>query len=159
MPDAVVVLEAVLEVVSPDGSHRSVPVAGSPFLIGRGGDNGNHLQLDDRLVSRQCAAIVSQAGNYYLEDRGNRHGLYINDQKIDKSVLADGDVISFGPEDTYKIIFHVTPAAESVQSILTRMESLPRDASFSTAWASSICCWKQPRFSILNFRLIPCFAA
>ena len=50
--------ETVLEVVSPDGSRRYVRVTQTPFLIGRGAETGNHLQLSDRRISRSCAAIV-----------------------------------------------------------------------------------------------------
>ena len=50
--------EAVLEVVSPDGARRYARVAQSPFLIGRGAETGNHLQLSDRRISRECAAII-----------------------------------------------------------------------------------------------------
>jgi len=49
---------AVLEVVSPDGARRYVRVAQTPFLIGRGAETGNHLQLSDRRISRNCAALV-----------------------------------------------------------------------------------------------------
>ena len=51
----------VLEVVSPDGSRRPVPVTQTPFGIGRGSEAENHLKLDDPLISRQCAAIVARA--------------------------------------------------------------------------------------------------
>ena len=71
-------------------------------MMGRGGEIGNHLQLADRLISRQCAAITSEGGSYRLEDRGNRHGIFLNDKKIDRQALQDGDVISFGLDDSYK---------------------------------------------------------
>ena len=53
---------AVLEVVSPDGARRYVRVTQTPFLIGRGAETGNHLQLSDRRISRNCAALVIEAG-------------------------------------------------------------------------------------------------
>jgi len=44
--------------LTPDASDdtRIVQVSESPFLIGRGLDTGNHLQLPDSRISRQCAA-------------------------------------------------------------------------------------------------------
>ncbi len=54
-------LEAVLEVISPDGARKYVRVTQTPFLIGRGAETGNHLQLTDRRISRNCAAIVVEA--------------------------------------------------------------------------------------------------
>ena len=80
MPDTALPLanEAVLEVVSPDGARRYARITQTPFLIGRGAETGNHLQLSDRRISRNCAAIVIEANRYYLEDRGQRRGLFVN---------------------------------------------------------------------------------
>ena len=67
-----------LEVVAPDGSRHFVRIAETPFLIGRSGDTAKHLQLKDPRISRQCAALVLEDGRYYLEDRGQRHGIFVN---------------------------------------------------------------------------------
>ena len=56
--------EAVLEVRSPDGARKYVRVTQTPFLLGRGAETGNHLQLTDRRISRICGAIVLEAGRY-----------------------------------------------------------------------------------------------
>src|SRR5436309_3078960 len=93
--------ETVLEVVSPDGARRYVRLTQSPFLIGRGAETGNHLQLSDRRISRNCAAIVLEANKYYIEDRGQRRGLFVNRDKVESRELQDGDVISFGVDDSY----------------------------------------------------------
>src|ERR1700675_229527 len=106
MPDTVpITAETVLEVVSPDGARRYVRVTQIPFCIGRGAETGNHLQLSDRRISRNCAAIVSEANRFYLEDRGQRRGVYVNAEKIESRELQDGDVITFGLEDSYEVIF------------------------------------------------------
>ena len=65
MPDtSPLAREAVLQVVSPDGARRFARITQSPFLIGRGADSGNHLQLSDRRISRTCAAIVVEADHF-----------------------------------------------------------------------------------------------
>lgn len=115
--------EVVLEVVSPDHSRRFVHVEESPFLIGRGGDTGKHLQLADRRISRDCAAIVLDADRYYLEDRGQRRGVFVNNDKVARHALEDGDVISFGLGDSYEIIFHNRLVDTTVSSFLTQLES------------------------------------
>ena len=51
--------DVVLEVVSPGAAPEFVPVTQSPFLLGRGRESGNHLALEDRRISRSCAAIVA----------------------------------------------------------------------------------------------------
>src|SRR6266702_193355 len=126
MPDAQIsaLAEAVLEVISPDGSRRFVRITQSPLLIGRGAETGNHIQLSDRRVSRQCAAVVYEGGRFYLEDRGQRRGLFVNGQKVESRHLEAGDVISFGLEDSYEIVFRPTGEEESVPNLLSRIESI-----------------------------------
>jgi sigma-B regulation protein RsbU (phosphoserine phosphatase) len=121
----------VLEVVSPDHSRRFVRITESPFLIGRGGDTGNHLQLSDPRISRQCAAVVSEADGCYLEDRGHRRGIFINGKKVEQSPLRNGDVITFGFDDSYEIVFRSSANESSVQNLLTLMGTMPSEESSS----------------------------
>jgi sigma-B regulation protein RsbU (phosphoserine phosphatase) len=126
MPDTVpLVNNAVLEVVSPDGARRYVRVAQTPFLIGRGAETGNHLQLTDRRISRTCAAIVIEANKFYVEDRGQRRGLFLNGEKVESRELQDGDIITFGLDDSYEIVFRSGGEEdESVPQLLTRIEHI-----------------------------------
>jgi phosphoserine phosphatase RsbU/P len=134
MPDTVPPLgEAVLEVVSPDGARRYVRITQAPFHIGRGAETGNHLQLSDRRISRNCAAIVMEANRFYLEDRGQRRGLYVNGEKIESRALEDGDSVTFGLEDSYEIIFRSSHSTgeESIPHLLTRIEHITSSESAS----------------------------
>src|SRR5580693_7643054 len=117
---------AVLEVVSPDGARRYVRVTQTPFLIGRGAETGNHLQLSDRRISRNCAALVTEAGRLYIEDRGQRRGLFVNGEKVESRLLNDGDSITFGLEDSYELLFRSGTASgdESLPNLLTRIEHI-----------------------------------
>src|SRR5229473_3005594 len=127
MPDAVPLAgEAVLEVVSPDGARRFARITQSPFVIGRGAETGNHLQLSDRRISRNCAAVVIEANRFYVEDRGQRRGLFVNGEKIESRELQDGDSITFGLDDSYEIIFRSAKGADedSLPQLLTRMENI-----------------------------------
>jgi phosphoserine phosphatase RsbU/P len=127
MPDtAPLTGEAVLEVVSPDGARRYARITQTPFMIGRGAETGNHLQLSDRRISRNCAAVVIEANRYYVEDRGQRRGLFVNSEKIDSRELQDGDAITFGLDDSYEIIFRSAKGAEddSIPQLLTRIEHI-----------------------------------
>src|SRR5260221_8156430 len=127
MTDTVpIIAETVLEVVSPDGARRYVRVTQTPFLIGRGAETGNHLQLNDRRISRNCAAIVSEANKFYIEDRGQRRGLFVNGEKAESRELQDGDVITFGLEDSYEIIYRSSDSAgdEAIPLFLTRIEHM-----------------------------------
>ena len=127
MPDTVPLAgEAVLEVVSPDGARRYARITQTPFMIGRGVETGNHLQLSDRRISRNCAAVVIEANHFYIEDRGQRRGLFVNGEKVDSRELQDGDSITFGLDDSYEIIFRSAKGtdSDSLPQLLTRMEHI-----------------------------------
>ena len=113
--------ENTLEVISPDRSRRVVPISGSPFLIGRGDETGNHLPLADPRISRQCAAIISDARSCLLEDRGYRRGIFVNGKKVDHYVLSNGDVITFGLDESYEIVFRSRNPEKAIESMLTRI--------------------------------------
>src|SRR5580704_7946412 len=116
--------ETGLEVVAPDGSRRFVRVAESPFLIGRAGETATHLQLRDPRISRRCAALVSEDGRCHLEDRGQRHGIFVNGEKVTRRVLEDGDVISFGVENFYELIFRSSLHDTTLPELLSRIDIL-----------------------------------
>jgi len=40
-------------------------------MIGRGAETGNHLQLSDRRISRNCAAVVIEANRFYVKIAGS----------------------------------------------------------------------------------------
>jgi serine phosphatase RsbU (regulator of sigma subunit) len=125
MPDDPTIHETVLEVVYPGRPHQIVPVTQSPFLIGRGSEAGNHLQLDDRRISRNCAALVAEERGYRLEDRGHRQGIFVNGEKVARKSLHSGDVIQFGIEDCCEIIFRSSAQENALESMLTRLGNMP----------------------------------
>jgi serine phosphatase RsbU (regulator of sigma subunit) len=122
MPERQPIPEGTLEVIEPDRTRRSVPVAQSPFLIGRGAEAGNHLQLADMRISRNCAAVVYTDGEYHLEDRGHRHGIFVNGERIKAGPLRDSDTITFGLPDSYQLIFHCSQRRESLTQLLSQLE-------------------------------------
>ena len=135
MSNAPAATEATLEVVSPDNTRNHVRVTESPFYIGRG-EAGNHIPMHDRRISRRCAAIVLEGSNHYLEDRGHHLGIFVNGKKVSKKSLEDGDVVSFGLDDSYKIVYRFhQPDASSIQNLLTRMASVAETAG----------CFRRPR--------------
>lgn len=120
MTDATAPVEAVLELISPEKTRRSVSLSESPFLIGRG-EAGNQLAIPDRRISRNCAAILSDGEKYVLEDRGNQLGVFVNGERISKRTLQDGDVVTFGLENSFQIVFHPSAKEITVENLLTRM--------------------------------------
>jgi len=123
MSDLAAIDKTGIEVISPDNTTRFIPLTESPFCIGRG-ESGNHLQLADNRISRQCAAFVSEGDSWYLEDRGHRRGVYVGGKRIDRCVLNEGDIVSFGLDDSYELVFRSATADSSIQNILSRMQSI-----------------------------------
>jgi phosphoserine phosphatase RsbU/P len=114
-----------LEVVAPDRSRTFVKITESPFLIGRAVvDPEKHLQITDSRISRQCAAIIFEDGNYYLEDRGQRHGIFLNNAKVTRNRLEEGDVITFGIDDFYEMVFRTTDLDTAIPDLLSRIENI-----------------------------------
>src|SRR5215475_13800801 len=116
---------ATLEVLSPGSAKQVVRITELPFLIGRGSEAGNHLQLDDRRISRRCAAITAGEEGYCLEDRGNGQGLFVNGVKVEQKALRDGDVIDFGLQDCCELVFRSTADQVSIDQVLSRIQSIP----------------------------------
>jgi phosphoserine phosphatase RsbU/P len=123
--------EAFLEVIAPDGSRSIARIGESPFLIGRGGETGNHLNLNDRRISRLGAAVVRKGNQYWLEDRGQRWGVFLNGEKVESRPLADGGVITFGLTDSYEIIFHNSEGDTSIEDIFNRIEGMSKSKTES----------------------------
>jgi len=127
-----------LEVVLPGRARQFVVVSQAPFLIGRGAETGNDLQLEDRRISRSCAAIVADDGGYALEDRGHRHGVFVNGNNVERVKLQDGDHIDFGLEDGCELIFHDSGEGPSIEAMLTRLGSIPSITSAQTGNMSKL---------------------
>ncbi len=122
MPDSKIIPEAVFEVVEPDGSRSMVQVTRSPFLIGRGIEEGNHLRLGDKRISRRAAALVRTEDGFRLEDRGQRNGVLVNGEQVETCLLRDADTITFGSIDSVQLIFHPGTPHESVPELLSRLD-------------------------------------
>jgi sigma-B regulation protein RsbU (phosphoserine phosphatase) len=123
VPENLAIGEAVLEVIAPDTPRRSIPITQFPFHIGRGSGTGNQLQLSDARVSRSAAAIFFD-DRYYIEDRGQRGGIFLNGKKIAKHVLEDGDVITFGVDALLQIVFRTSVSNASIDQLLSRIENI-----------------------------------
>ena len=58
--------------------------------------------LDDITVSRRHAEIRQVAGGYQVRDVGSLNGTYLNRERVEESVLRDGDELQIG---TFKLLF------------------------------------------------------
>jgi S1-C subfamily serine protease len=64
------------------------------------------IVLENPKVSRLHAEVVSIDGKVLLIDRNSSNGTYVNDQKIEKRFLKDGDIIYFGGRNAIAVAFH-----------------------------------------------------
>src|SRR5215470_6979454 len=54
------------------------------------------LDLDDRRTSQLHLRLVRDAGGWVVEDAGSKNGTRVNGERVERSELADGDVIECG---------------------------------------------------------------
>lgn len=64
------------------------------ITIGRNGKND--LQIDNLAVSNFHARIVRDQDTYRIEDLNSTNGTYINEERITKCELQDGDIATIG---------------------------------------------------------------
>ncbi|MCK6570065.1 FHA domain-containing protein [Myxococcota bacterium] len=85
---------AKLVVISPDGVQKDTLLRAINTL-GRHPDQ--HVQILDRVVSKEHALITFVDGGYWLQDMGSRNGTYVNGERIPgRTRLNDGDTITLG---------------------------------------------------------------
>lgn len=73
---------------------REVPVGGRPVTIGRAPDND--LSVDNLAVSNYHAKIYYEAGRMVIEDLDSLNGTFVNDLRIERATLHDGDKVHIG---------------------------------------------------------------
>ncbi|HVR43769.1 MAG TPA: trypsin-like peptidase domain-containing protein [Thermoanaerobaculia bacterium] len=80
-------------------------LAGSGIRIGRE-SMLCEIVLEDPKVSRLHAEVVRLDGRVLLIDRNSSNGTWVNDEKIQRRYLKDGDIIYFGGRNAVAVAFH-----------------------------------------------------
>jgi S1-C subfamily serine protease len=111
-------------VVAPSGSNNGSQATLGKFTILNGMRAGEKLGLggsgirigresaiceivlENPKISRLHAEVVALDGKTMLIDRNSSNGTYVNDQKIERRVLKDGDIIHFGGRNAVAVAFH-----------------------------------------------------
>jgi pSer/pThr/pTyr-binding forkhead associated (FHA) protein len=73
---------------------KEVPVGGRAVTIGRAPDND--LYVDNLAVSNYHAKIYFEAGRMVVEDLDSLNGTFVNDLRIERATLHDGDKVHIG---------------------------------------------------------------
>jgi len=73
---------------------KEVPVGSRPVTIGRAPDND--LSVDNLAVSNYHAKIYYEAGRMVIEDLDSLNGTFVNDLRVERATLHDGDKVHVG---------------------------------------------------------------
>jgi pSer/pThr/pTyr-binding forkhead associated (FHA) protein len=73
---------------------KEVPVGSRAVSIGRSPDND--LPVDNLAVSNYHARVYFEAGKLVVEDLDSLNGTFVNDMRIERATLRDGDSIWVG---------------------------------------------------------------
>lgn len=73
---------------------KEVTVGPRPVTIGRAPDND--IQIDNLAVSSHHARVLSEESRLVLEDLNSLNGTFVNNQKIQRVILKQGDQILIG---------------------------------------------------------------
>lgn len=77
--------------------------------INVGRNRQNDIQIDNLAVSGSHAAIKKVMSTYYIEDLESTNGTFVNEKKIKKYELLDGDEVIIGK---HSLVFHYLNPAE-----------------------------------------------
>ena len=78
-------------------SLKEVPLGTRPVTIGRAPDND--IQIDNLSVSNYHARVYSEAGSLVVEDLNSLNGSFLNDLRVERAMLKDGDSILIGKHE------------------------------------------------------------
>ncbi len=89
--------DACIILLHPPGPDigRRTPLTKRNYVVGR--ENDADLVIGRSSVSRQHAQLVlSESGEWYVQDLGSTNGTFVNEERIARRDLGDGDQVRFG---------------------------------------------------------------
>ena len=73
---------------------RKIEIDKTETSIGRA--SGNDICIENLAVSNQHARIVKQKGQYVIEDLNSTNGTFVDEQRVNRLPLANGQQITIG---------------------------------------------------------------
>lgn len=92
--------QAILVVRGGDDEGDHYPIRSQVTTLGRHPESD--IVLDDITVSRRHSELRLVDGRYVVSDVGSLNGTYVNQQRIDSAVLAQGDELQVGK---FRLVF------------------------------------------------------
>lgn len=84
-----------LELFIPGQPSQRLPLYGGTYRIGR--DSHQEISLGHPAVSKHHALLEHRGRQWLLQDSGSTNGLWWRGRRVQELLLADGDVVRFGP--------------------------------------------------------------
>lgn len=83
-------------IIKDDEDRKTVvPIVRDEYAIGR--QEGNHIRLTERNVSRRHARLTRKNGHVYIEDLGSHNGVKVNGDRIQGRMrVTEGDSVEIG---------------------------------------------------------------
>jgi len=77
-----------------DSVIKVIPLHKQQVSIGRAPDN--HIVIDNLAVSSHHAKLLAEEGRFIVEDLNSMNGTFLNNQRVRRSPLKDGDEVLIG---------------------------------------------------------------
>ncbi len=87
-----------LKVVGGDEKGKWYTLGPGENTMGRGSKNNIVIGAQGQLVSKNHAIVIFEPGGAFVEDKGSTNGTFVNNQKIDRQQLNEGDIIRLAKE-------------------------------------------------------------
>ena len=107
------VAEYTAELIRIDGDHNTTYPVVRRTRIGRA--LGCELQIDSSSVSRHHALLLQGAHELIIEDLNSTNGVVVNDRKVSRQILRDGDLVTIG-DIQFRCVLKATPRAADAPS-------------------------------------------
>ncbi len=121
-------MDAVLEEIGSDDAAARYMVRGpGPLVAGRSRDC--NICLRDTRVSRRQFQLVLQNGRWFLEDLGSTNGTLVNDARVKRVQLNEGDTIACG---RMRLRFRPNRLATTLDHVSAKVEPTPVDDAKAT---------------------------
>lgn len=93
-----------LQVRTPDGEAREIPIDLPSLIVGRA--DGNGIVIDDLSISRRHARLIIESGRLLVEDLGSAAGTFVGGHRIDphtSNLVETEQPIRFGDVEAHYI--------------------------------------------------------
>lgn len=112
--------EAHLWVCSGKNVGRRYRVDNAPRILGRA--HGCDIVVEDERASQRHAQLQLIDGGHVIEDLGSTNGTYVNNQRVHKTGLKDGDLVQVGET----IFEYLSSGDQNFASAATATDHVPR---------------------------------